>query len=65
MNPKRTELLYGAFFLGVVTLIALLFGLYPTVEIPPDAAARTVGKIIGALSGLGALIAVARAFTTR
>ena len=65
MNPKRTELLYGALFLGIVTVIALLFGLYPTVEIPPTAAAKTIGKIIGAVSGIACVITGVRAFINR
>lgn len=65
MNPKRTELLFGALFLGVVAVIALLFGLYPTIEIPPGAPAHTIGKIIGAMSGIACVVTGFRAIIGR
>lgn len=65
MTPKRTELLYGTLFLGIVTVIALLFAFYPTVEIPPDAAARTIGKVFGAVSGITCVVTGFRAMTIR
>jgi hypothetical protein len=65
MTPKRAELLYGALFLGILTVIALLFGLYPTVEIPPDAAVRTIAKVLGAASGALCIITGLRALSSR
>lgn len=65
MTSKRVELLYGAFFLAIVTVIALLFGLYPTVEIPPDAAVRTIAKVLGAASGALCIVTAFRALTSR
>ncbi len=65
MTPKRVELLYGAFFLAIVTLMALLFALYPTIEIPSNAAVRTIGKVLGAVSGVSCLVTVFRALSMR
>jgi hypothetical protein len=65
MTPRRTELLFGAFFLAIVALIALMFGLYPTIEIPPDAAVRTIGKLVGTVSGVACIVTVVRALFGR